>query len=336
MSLSKLIFVGGIACLTMGGIVLSGVGCGGGSTTKTGDGGGSSRWVSVVGEKGYLAQTHDEASWSGRFVETIDLHAVTCVNALIGWAAGSGGVVSHTTDGGQTWTTQDSHLTSLLTAVQFLDTDRGVVAGESGALAVTSDGGGTWTPVTSLDANARGTNWRAASSAPDAHLFVVVGDGGVIATSFDSGTSWATQSIATAADFTGVSAAWGGQQILATDKAGTVWESDDSASSFHVAYRSGSPLESVSFGPAGHALAVGANGAAFSREANGTWSSVATGAGYDLHAVLITGKSGYGSSGRTYAAGDHGTLLVTDDFGAHWATVDLDGATNALYSLDDL
>jgi photosystem II stability/assembly factor-like uncharacterized protein len=321
----------------MGGIALSAVGCGGGSTTKTGDGGGGSvRWVSVVGEKGYLAQTHDEASWSGRFVETIDLHAVTCVNALIGWAAGSDGAVAHTTDGGQTWTTQNSHLTSQITTVQFLDTDRGVVAGESGALAVTSDSGATWTSITDLAPDARATNWRAATSAPDAHLFVVVGDRGEVATSFDSGASWTTQSIATAADFTGVSAAWGGQQILATDKSGTVWESDDSASSFHVAYRAGSPLESVSFGPAGHALAVGANGAAFSREANGTWNAVPTGAGYDLHAVLITGKSGYGSSGRTYAAGDHGTLLVTDDFGAHWTTVDLDGATNALYSLDDL
>ncbi len=318
--------------LFFGSVVLCGIGCGGGSSPPPGDGGTSVRWVSVVGEKGYLAQTHDEVSWSGRFVEHVDLHAVTCVNALIGWAAGAGGAVVHTTDGGQTWSAQNSHFTSQLTAVQFLDTNRGVVVGESGALAVTSDGGETWTHVTNLG----GVNWRAASSAADAHVLVIAGDGGFIATSFDYGASWSAQSIATAADFTGVSAAWGGEQIVATDKSGTIWESDDSASSFHVAYRSGSPLEAVSFGAAGHALAVGGSGVAFSREANGTWSNVTTNARADLHAVLITGKSGYGSSGRAYAAGDHGTLLATDDFGAHWTTVDLGGATTALYSLDDL
>jgi hypothetical protein len=151
-----------------------------------------------------------------------------------------------------------------------------------------------------------------------------------------SGASWVAQKIASAADFTGVSSSWGGQLVLATDSSGAIWESDDSANSFHVAFQSGASLEAVAFGPGGHALAVGAKGAAFARAPNGSWSSVATGAAYDLHAVLVTGKSGYGSSGRAYAAGDHGTLMASDDFGAHWNSVSLDGATNALYSLDDL
>jgi photosystem II stability/assembly factor-like uncharacterized protein len=67
------------------------------------------------------------------------------IDSLTGWMAGAHGEILATSDGGMTWTTQYDG-PARITAVQFLDGDRGWAVGEDAFLR-TADGGATWQPV---------------------------------------------------------------------------------------------------------------------------------------------------------------------------------------------
>jgi len=61
------------------------------------------------------------------------LNDVMFVNETTGWAVGDRGTIIHTTDGGQSWTWQESGVSSSLEAVYFRDDMLGfVIGGESG------------------------------------------------------------------------------------------------------------------------------------------------------------------------------------------------------------
>jgi hypothetical protein len=61
-----------------------------------------------------------------------------------GWIVGSGGLIRKTTDGGLTWTTQNSGVTVTLWEVSFHGPDTGYVVGNSGTILKTVDGGANW------------------------------------------------------------------------------------------------------------------------------------------------------------------------------------------------
>ncbi|HWL85974.1 MAG TPA: YCF48-related protein, partial [Polyangiaceae bacterium] len=87
-------------------------------------------------------------TWSSKSVGAAPLYSVACLGNIKGWVAGAAGLVTHTEDGGATWTNEDSHLTADLLTVRFGASDLGVVAGRDGALAVSHDEGATWTTMT--------------------------------------------------------------------------------------------------------------------------------------------------------------------------------------------
>ena len=68
------------------------------------------------------------------------------------------GTVIHTTDGGNSWSPQDTGLGTgySFSGVRFVNTDEGWISGgsgTSGAVLYTDDGGGTWTLQDVGDAN---------------------------------------------------------------------------------------------------------------------------------------------------------------------------------------
>lgn len=65
-------------------------------------------------------------------------------DASTGWAAGAGGTILATADGGATWRRQPSGVYSDLHGLWFADSRRGWAAGANGALLVTVNGGLTW------------------------------------------------------------------------------------------------------------------------------------------------------------------------------------------------
>ena len=66
------------------------------------------------------------------------------------WAGGSGGVLFHSSDGGQTWSQQllsspASVEKGTIVSIRFSDALNGVITTEGGSRWTTSDGGATWT-----------------------------------------------------------------------------------------------------------------------------------------------------------------------------------------------
>jgi photosystem II stability/assembly factor-like uncharacterized protein len=296
------------------------------SGPQSGDGGTSSAWVAAVGAQGTFVQTFDEVSWSARDIDAHDLFAVTCVGNLDGWAAGAGGLVAHTMDGGRTWTRQDARTSASLRAIRFTSATTGVVAGDAGTLAVTSDAGATWTTVAPLTS----VTLRGAAVAPETGVMLVVGDGGVVLRSVDEGASFAVSTIAGAGDLRAVASDSDAHLVLAVDTLGTVWASTDGGERFAREATASAPLEAVALSDDGtRAIAAGARGTVLERAGDATWRPAPSGTTADLHAAVIVEGAGH------YVAGESGTLLESVDRGASWSPVSTSSSA-ALYSLDDL
>ena len=157
---------------------------------------------------------------------------------------------------------------------------------------------------------------------------IVVGDAGAVLRSSDGGATWSAGAI-TSADLRGVASDPDAHVVLAVDASGGVWSSTDRGESFSTEATAPASLDAVAVSDDGsQAFAVGAAGTVLVRNSARAWSLVASRTRADLHAALISG-------GRSYAAGESGTLLGSDDGGRSWRARDL-GTTAALYGMDDL
>jgi photosystem II stability/assembly factor-like uncharacterized protein len=150
---------------------------------------------------------------------------VDFVDSTHGWAVGDHGTIVATTDGGVTWTAEDSGTTQGLWSVSFVDPQHGWVAGAA-TLFSTDDGGASWTP-------------RPGSPAGTWVQFVDVDHGwslaGALFATSDAGAHWtsvsvpstATQggSVTGAAHFEDATHGWvlQGESILATADGGQTW-----------------------------------------------------------------------------------------------------------------
>lgn len=108
------------------------------------------RTAVVVGAQGHVLLSHPKYKnlWSRRDSGTDEL--LTCVSFVdeqYGWAAGHGGVIIRTTDGGRTWGMQREYApeNQPLFDVQFLTRKVGYVCGAYDTFLKTTDGGETWT-----------------------------------------------------------------------------------------------------------------------------------------------------------------------------------------------
>ncbi len=73
-----------------------------------------------------------------------DLLSVSFGSETHGWACGRWGTILHTSDGGKTWTKQNTGSIDLLTSISFVDAKTGWAVGDRGTILHTSDGGKTW------------------------------------------------------------------------------------------------------------------------------------------------------------------------------------------------
>jgi photosystem II stability/assembly factor-like uncharacterized protein len=73
-----------------------------------------------------------------------DILSVSFPTEMEGWASGRYGTILHTSDGGDTWTRQDSGTGFTLVSIFFPDPEHGWAVGVKGTIVHTSDGGKTW------------------------------------------------------------------------------------------------------------------------------------------------------------------------------------------------
>lgn len=73
-----------------------------------------------------------------------DLFSVSFPTEMNGWACGRWGTVIHSSDGGKTWSHQQSNTEMTLSAIFFVDAHKGWAVGDEGTIIHTRDGGKRW------------------------------------------------------------------------------------------------------------------------------------------------------------------------------------------------
>ena len=179
----------------------------------------------AIGERGLVVLSDDGGRrWrQARVPVSVTLTSASFADARQGWMVGHGGVVLHTSDGGENWAVQtdgvalakaaliqaqglpdtatgreasihqaqrlvDEGADKPLLSICFVDTQRGMAVGAFGLAATTGDGGKTWIPCMVRLPNPRGLHLYAA--AHHGRTWVVAGEQGVLMRSGDDGASF--------------------------------------------------------------------------------------------------------------------------------------------------
>ncbi len=142
----------------------------------------------------FILQFSIYAQWVSKnpFPEGNYLRSVYFIDDITGWIAGSDGLISKTTDSGETWSEQVSGTPNTLKSIYFINSSDGWIVGEGGEILVTSDGGSTWSDQVSTTTYAlnsvcfidQNTGWAA-------------GANGTILHTENGGISWSTQNSGT-------------------------------------------------------------------------------------------------------------------------------------------
>lgn len=165
----------------------------------------------------------------------VTLTTLCFVDEHRGWAAGHGGVVLHTTDGGETWSLQRSELDHdrPLFALKFFDAQHGVAVGLWSLVLTTADGGATWQAVqVRAPEGAKKADLNLLGLFTDAkgRLFATA-ERGMLLRSDDQGRSWSYLASGYKGSFwTGLAAADG--TLLAAGLRGSLYRSADDGRSW--------------------------------------------------------------------------------------------------------
>jgi len=151
-----------------------------------------------------LIESHVPASGSWKLVRNGgdgDLFGMCFVDRNHGWAVGDSGRIISTSDGGDSWTFQQSNTSASCHCVAFVNPLRGWIGAHGDSLGTTTDGGQSWRwqqfagdPRTTLMAMAfvdENTGWVVDNFSGILHTE----DGGTNWTSQVSGTRWAITSV---------------------------------------------------------------------------------------------------------------------------------------------
>lgn len=230
------------------------------------------------------------------------------------WAAGSGGKVVQSRDGGKSWVSQPTGTAHNLLGIAAWDAQHAAAVGNLGTIVVTADGGNSWTAAS-----------VPASSNPN-KLFRVrifdgvawaVGEFGALLRSDDQGLTW-TRALPEK------DRAWNdifflGQQGWLVGEFGTVMKSSDGGATWHEVETSNEvSLMSVAFRDAQHGVAVGLAGTIMvSADGGETWQAVPKATRESLYSVIWDGAASR-SGGRWLAVGDKGVMLTAAADSGAW------------------
>lgn len=305
-------------------------------------------------------------------LESIDLYAVSFIDADNGWATGKGNFILHTTDGGTTWSVCSMHIRTKhnidyppdypfwlfrFRSISFVDSTNGWAVGyswaETGAILRTTDGGITWIDQTGWPLDA----WNHRRSAGYGHLLhsvtfldtnegSVVGSGGAIFHTADGGYTWVEQThhvtrvnLKSAAFYTPiVGFAVGDNGVLVRTNDGITWNQHNPDISGHCHYKSialtGSHVWVVGFGSVNGE--AGRGRIFHSANAGVTWTeetSITDAHGNPLDLEEIELLSVIFVDETTgWVAGKSGIILHTSDGGNHWVRQE-SGITDTIESL---
>ncbi len=141
----------------------------------------------IAGDQGVLRTTDGGENWT--LVPTSDdCEAVFFINEMEGWVCGNDGMILHSTNGGASWTPQNSGVGEKIRDIWFADEDNGWAGGRDGLLIHTTDGGLNWNPQNSPAQD----DIRGFHMLDNQRGWMVASDGLILYTS-NGGTDWETQ-----------------------------------------------------------------------------------------------------------------------------------------------
>jgi photosystem II stability/assembly factor-like uncharacterized protein len=85
-----------------------------------------------------------------KFQDNITYYAIEFTDQMNGWAVGYSGTIKNTSDGGNSWTSQKSGVSSNLWDVCFIDNKTGWICGENNTVLKTENGGKTWQNIAAV------------------------------------------------------------------------------------------------------------------------------------------------------------------------------------------
>ena len=249
-----------------------------------------------------------------------NIHGVMAPDDKNIWLVGNYGVIFHSSDGGATWSPQNSGVGSLLIEGVFLNAKVGWVAGISGIVLHTTDGGETWIKQkTNTDKHLFGICFL------DEKLGWAVGEMGLIIHTQDGGTTWSVQGqeqdktlnrVSFVDQNTGVVVGETGT-ILRTVDGGSTWTSIqpkifERATIDEEIEKPRQTLYGVIAKDKTTFIACGMDSLfLYSADAGATWEGFTAEKNLGIYSLCMKGNKGW-------AVGDRGALFVSDDGGKTW------------------
>jgi photosystem II stability/assembly factor-like uncharacterized protein len=283
-----------------------------------------------------LVTTDGGAHWAARAAAPeadtswgyYSLNSVWFTDAQHGWAAGDYGLLTQTTDGGETWTPAARRTSENLRSVYFSDADHGVALGWEGAVLRTEDGGATWSLqnigspnvlTTTLCFGDAQTGWVMGTQYgawPDTGALCCY-----VRQTTDGGATWAPPASYVTADLKDVSFV-SRTQGWAVGENGTIMVTADGGEAWTTqAPPVAAGLNGVDFVDALTGWAVGDGGTIVATVDGGTtWHQQPSPSGVSLRAVsFIDAQRGWAAGGST--------VLATDDGGLTWVDSSVNDGT---------
>jgi photosystem II stability/assembly factor-like uncharacterized protein len=298
----------------------------------------------AVGDYGTILVKDDQYLWHQMVSGTrMSLYSV-CFSQTSGWIVGNGGIILHNTDGGVTWSEQNSGTTKMLLSVYFTDFLHGWAVGQDQTVLYTSNMGETWNDLTiagshhyfsvyftdylngwiagaagsnglvkkSTDGGVTWSNSLIPNRSMNSIKFIndsvgcVVGNEGRIYTTGNRGKNWSQGTSNTTSDLKDVYLQENGEG-WAVGYSGTIIYTTDYGNNWTVQV---SPIEKILYNVEGNYI-VGWGGVILENE--GTWTFESS-----LFYNHVLGIDFGADAIRGFAAGEKGQLYYTSDAGSTW------------------
>jgi len=275
------------------------------------------------------------AQWTSQYSVNNAFESIHFSDANNGWVVGQNGLILHTTDGGQLWTTQNSGVSVSLNSVLFIDANNGWACGgewgvsQTGIILNTTNGGQSW----NVQSNTQNALEKIFFS--DQNHGWVVGSFGFMMVSVNGGQTWTNLSSGTNESlmdicFYDLNTGWtSGGSFDGSIYKGLVLKSTNGGTSWAISYQSSTAwIECIHFVDENYGWAAGANGNILNTNDGGiTWNSQNSGINdnlVDMH--FIDAKKGW-------MVGESNKIIYTFDGGITWANQQLSNSDDMFFGV---
>ncbi len=226
----------------------------------------------------------------------------------IAWAAGTGGKIVRSEDGGKTWVRQETPTFNNLQGIAAWDDKTAVVAGNAGMILHTTDGGASWKVANTPKSENPNKLFRVRVFGETAWA---VGEFAGLFKSDDKGANWTR--VVPENDLGYNSVYFVGQRGWVVGETGTILRSEDGGANWTlVETENKASLMAVTFRDEQHGVAVGLTGTLLTTADGGvTWTSV-PGLTQEHFLDIIWDEN------RWIAVGDKGVMATADGEASEW------------------